>query len=44
MPRNLRTRWIAALAAAFALAGCTAGVRMASVDARPGSPLQLLLL
>jgi len=37
MRRSPRTRWIAALAAAFALAGCTAGVQMATVDARPAS-------
>jgi hypothetical protein len=37
MARNLGTRWIAAAAAAFALTGCMAGVRMATVDARTAS-------
>jgi len=37
MARSLRARWIAAAAAAFAISGCTAGVQMATVDARTAS-------
>src|SRR5262249_33866357 len=33
MRRSFPTRWIAAMAAAFTVAGCAAGVRMAAVDA-----------